>query len=66
MLTRIEKKTPFCTRVTRLSQLIGANRVTKATAVDVHDRLQHMAVGFDDSGVLLFRGDVTKERYMCI
>lgn len=63
MLTRIEKTTPFCCRLTRLSQHVANNRVAKATAVDIHERLQHLAVGFDDSTVLLFRGDVTKERF---
>jgi hypothetical protein len=61
-LDRMEKGSPFCSRVSRVSQHLG-NRPAKATAVAAHSSLGYAAVGFEDSSVLLFKGDVTKERY---
>ena len=31
----------------------------------VHENLNLMAVGFENGSIVLFRGDVTKERYLC-
>lgn len=50
---------PICTRITRAVAGITPS-VVKSLAV--HENLNLMAVGFEDGNVLLFRGDVTRDR----
>ncbi|ERL88484.1 hypothetical protein D910_05870 [Dendroctonus ponderosae] len=50
---------PFCTRVTRATAGTYAVQVSTFT---VHDNLQLMAIGFVDGSLLLYRGDVARDR----
>nr|CAD7588133.1 unnamed protein product [Timema genevievae] len=50
---------PTCVRISRA---IPNNKPTPATALCVHDNLNLMAVGFHDGSIVLFRGDVCRER----
>lgn len=50
---------PVCLRISRA---IPNNKPTPATALSVYDNLNLMAVGFSDGSILLYRGDVTRER----
>lgn len=50
---------PMCVRISRA---IPHNKPTPATALSVYDSLNLMAVGFSDGSILLYRGDVTRER----
>ncbi|XP_069106820.1 vacuolar protein sorting-associated protein 11 homolog isoform X1 [Argopecten irradians] len=59
-LDKIEKGTPVCTRITRA---IPGNKPTPVTCLAVHENLAWMAVGFENGSVVLFKGDVTKDRH---
>ncbi|KAJ4438460.1 hypothetical protein ANN_14405, partial [Periplaneta americana] len=50
---------PMCVRISRA---IPNNKPSPATALSVHDNLNLMAVGFGDGSILLYRGDITRER----
>lgn len=50
---------PYCCRITRA---VPANRAVQVSVLCVHDALQLMAVGFVDGSLLLYRGDITRER----
>ncbi|BES88341.1 RING [Nesidiocoris tenuis] len=50
---------PVCLRVTRVSI---PNKVVIPTAICVSDNMTIMAVGFNDGSILIYRGDVKKER----
>ncbi|XP_063243527.1 vacuolar protein sorting-associated protein 11 homolog isoform X2 [Bacillus rossius redtenbacheri] len=50
---------PLCLRISRTSP---GNKPSPATALCVHDGSCLMAVGFQDGSVLLYRGDVSRER----
>nr|CAD7202335.1 unnamed protein product [Timema douglasi] len=50
---------PTCVRISRA---IPNNKPTPATALCVHENLNLMAVGFHDGSIVLFRGDVCRER----
>lgn len=50
---------PLCIRITRA---IPNNKPTRASALAVHDNLNLMAVGFEDGSILLYRGDITRDR----
>ncbi|PSN48268.1 hypothetical protein C0J52_03049, partial [Blattella germanica] len=50
---------PVCIRITRA---IPNNKPAQATALSVHDNLNLMAVGFSDGSILLFRGDISRDR----
>ena len=58
---------PLCTRISRASAVPGRNHVGGAagqvTCIAVHEGLQHMVLGFADGTVVLFKGDVTKDRH---
>ncbi|KAJ8321881.1 hypothetical protein KUTeg_000352 [Tegillarca granosa] len=51
---------PLCTRITRA---IPGNKPTPVTCLSVHENLNWMAVGFENGSVVLFKGDVTKDRH---
>lgn len=50
---------PLCVRIVRA--VAGIN-VSPVKSLAVHENLNLMAVGFDDGNVLLFRGDITRDR----
>ncbi|XP_033330810.1 vacuolar protein sorting 11 [Megalopta genalis] len=50
---------PSCVRISRA---IPSNRGVPATALYVHTSLTLMAIGFGDGSVMLYRGDLTRER----
>lgn len=51
---------PFCSRMSRVAP--SPNRPSKASCVAVHASLHYTAIGFEDSSLLLFKGDITKEK----
>jgi hypothetical protein len=51
---------PSCSRIVRA---IPGNRPTKVTCLTVHENLNFMAIGFENGSVVLFRGDVMRERH---
>lgn len=59
-LDKMDKGVPACTRLTRA---IPINKPTPVTCFMVHENLNFMAVGFENGAVLLFKGDVTKDRH---
>ncbi|XP_050409252.1 vacuolar protein sorting-associated protein 11 homolog [Patella vulgata] len=59
-LDKMERGNPLCTRITRA---IPGNKPTPVTCLAVHDNLNYMAVGFETGSVVLFKGDVTRERH---
>ncbi|GJQ72175.1 hypothetical protein Trydic_g3267 [Trypoxylus dichotomus] len=54
-----KSETPFCSRITRA---IPNSRAVQANALCVHENLQLLAVGFVDGSLLLYRGDITRDR----
>ena len=50
---------PTCSRIVRA---LPGNRPSRTTALTVHENLNLMATGFENGSVLLFKGDVTRER----
>ncbi|XP_050309231.1 vacuolar protein sorting-associated protein 11 homolog isoform X2 [Anthonomus grandis grandis] len=50
---------PFCQRVTRV---LAGTRPVEVNCLTVHDNLQLMAVGFIDGSLVLYRGDVARDR----
>ncbi|KAK4874130.1 hypothetical protein RN001_013490 [Aquatica leii] len=50
---------PHCCRVSRT---LPGNKPVAATALCVHEGLQLMAVGFADGSLLLYRGEITRDR----
>ncbi|XP_017782805.1 PREDICTED: vacuolar protein sorting-associated protein 11 homolog [Nicrophorus vespilloides] len=50
---------PYCTRITRA---IPNNRAVQVSALCVHDNMQMMAVGFVDGSLILYRGDISRDR----
>ncbi|KAL2740379.1 vacuolar protein sorting-associated protein 11 isoform X1 [Vespula squamosa] len=50
---------PTCVRITRA---IPSYRAVPATALCVHTSLSLMAVGFGDGSIMLYRGNLTRER----
>uniref|UniRef100_A0A2C9MAP2 Vacuolar protein sorting-associated protein 11 homolog n=1 Tax=Biomphalaria glabrata TaxID=6526 RepID=A0A2C9MAP2_BIOGL len=59
-LEKMERGNPACTRLTRA---IPGNKPTPVSAFTVHENLNFMAVGFENGIVLLYKGDVTRERH---
>ncbi|KAK3087703.1 hypothetical protein FSP39_009366 [Pinctada imbricata] len=59
-LEKMERGVPLCTRISRA---IPGNKPTPVTCLSVHDNLNWMAVGFESGSVILFKGDVTKDRH---
>ncbi|XP_064651834.1 vacuolar protein sorting-associated protein 11 homolog [Lineus longissimus] len=60
-LDKVDKTgTPTCTRITRA---IPGNQPTPVQSLTVAENLNYMAVGFENGCVLLFKGDVTKDRH---
>ncbi|RZC36529.1 vacuolar protein sorting-associated protein 11 -like, partial [Asbolus verrucosus] len=58
--SRFDKNgTPYCCRISRA---IPGNRPVHASSLCVHDGLQLMAVGFMDGSLVLYRGDITRDR----
>ncbi|KAJ8916872.1 hypothetical protein NQ315_005879 [Exocentrus adspersus] len=58
--SRIDKSgTPYCHRITRA---ISGNKVIQVSALCVHDGLQLMAIGFVDGSLIIYRGDITRDR----
>lgn len=51
--------TPFCHRITRA---IPGNKPVNASTICVHETLQLLAIGFEDGSLLLYRGEITRER----
>ncbi|CAD6232599.1 GSCOCG00006969001-RA-CDS [Cotesia congregata] len=54
-----KQENPTCIRVSRA---IPSFRAVPATAMYIHPSLSMMAVGFSDGSVMLYRGDVTRDR----
>ncbi|XP_008204135.1 vacuolar protein sorting-associated protein 11 homolog isoform X1 [Nasonia vitripennis] len=50
---------PTCVRISRA---IPSYRAVPASALCVHSSLTLMAVGFEDGSIMLYRGDLTRER----
>lgn len=50
---------PVCVR---MSRTIPQNRPVEACTMCVHDGLQLLAVGFVDGSLILYRGDITRDR----
>ncbi|XP_045478377.1 vacuolar protein sorting-associated protein 11 homolog [Harmonia axyridis] len=50
---------PHCFRVSRA---LPGNRPVQVSALCVHENLQLMALGFIDGSLMLYRGDITRER----
>ncbi|CAH1993182.1 unnamed protein product [Acanthoscelides obtectus] len=50
---------PYCHRITRA---LPGNRPLQASALCVHDNQQLMAVGFIEGSLILYRGDITRDR----
>ncbi|XP_074656340.1 vacuolar protein sorting-associated protein 11 homolog [Tubulanus polymorphus] len=60
-LDKIDKSgIPTCSRIVRA---IPGNNPTPVTCISVHENLNYLAVGFENGSVVLFKGDVTKERH---
>nr|XP_008196910.1 PREDICTED: vacuolar protein sorting-associated protein 11 homolog [Tribolium castaneum] len=58
--SRFDKNgTPFCCRISRA---IPGNRPVHASCLCVHEGAQLMAVGFVDGSLVLYRGDITRDR----
>lgn len=58
--SRLDKNgCPYCYRITRA---IPGNRPVQASTLCVHDNLQMMAVGFIDGSLIIYRGDITRDR----
>ncbi|KAF5277458.1 hypothetical protein FQA39_LY18488 [Lamprigera yunnana] len=55
---RDKHEIPHCCRVTRAI----SNKPVAATALCIHEGLQLMAVGFADGSLLLYRGEITRDR----
>ncbi|XP_066259666.1 vacuolar protein sorting-associated protein 11 homolog [Euwallacea similis] len=54
-----KNKTPFCQRVTRA---VPGPFAVQVSTLTVHDNQRLMAVGFVDGSLLLFRGDISRDR----
>lgn len=50
---------PVCVRVTRLSP---GHKAVQPSCICVHEGMNLFAVGFQDGSILLFRGDLTRDR----
>lgn len=50
---------PTCIRASRAT---SGGHVAQATALCAHANLELMAIGFSDSSVILYRGDITRDR----
>ncbi|XP_064459798.1 vacuolar protein sorting-associated protein 11 homolog isoform X2 [Ornithodoros turicata] len=50
---------PICTRITRA---VAGIMPSPVKSLAVHENLILMAVGFEDGNILLFRGDITRDR----
>ncbi|PVD32476.1 hypothetical protein C0Q70_07915 [Pomacea canaliculata] len=59
-LDKIDKGIPVCTRLTRA---IPSNKPTPVTCFTVHENFNFMAVGFENGTVILYKGDVTRDRH---
>lgn len=46
----------------RVSRCIPQNRAVEACAMCVHDGLQLLAIGFTDGSIILYRGNITRDR----
>nr|XP_023025769.1 vacuolar protein sorting-associated protein 11 homolog [Leptinotarsa decemlineata] len=58
--SRLDKNgSPYCHRITRA---MPANKPVLTSALCVHEDLQLMAVGFVDGSLILYRGDITRDR----
>ncbi|GLV44930.1 Vacuolar protein sorting 11 [Carabus blaptoides fortunei] len=58
--SRLDRQgSPVCVRITRT---IPQNRPVEACCLCVHDGLQLLAVGFVDGSLILYRGDITRDR----
>ncbi|XP_017787997.1 PREDICTED: vacuolar protein sorting-associated protein 11 homolog [Habropoda laboriosa] len=59
-LAKLDKQgSPTCVRISRA---IPSYKAVPATALCVHTNLTLMAVGFADGSIMLYRGDLTRER----
>ncbi|XP_067666114.1 vacuolar protein sorting-associated protein 11 homolog [Haliotis asinina] len=59
-LEKMERGSPICTRISRA---IPGNKPTSVTCVSVHENLNYMAVGFENGVVIVYKGDVTRDRH---
>lgn len=58
--SRLDRQgSPVCVRITRT---IPQNRPVEACCLCVHDGLQLLAVGFVDGSLILYHGDITRDR----
>ncbi|ESN94748.1 hypothetical protein HELRODRAFT_102934 [Helobdella robusta] len=53
--------TPACPRVVRVTSSVDKN--AKPTSLAVHENMNHMAVGFSNACVMLFTGDIMKDKH---
>ncbi|XP_046856298.1 vacuolar protein sorting-associated protein 11 homolog [Xenia sp. Carnegie-2017] len=51
---------PLCMRITRA---LPGNKPVAVTCLSVYENLTQMAVGFEDGSVVVYKGDVTKDRH---
>ncbi|XP_060522802.1 vacuolar protein sorting-associated protein 11 homolog isoform X2 [Cylas formicarius] len=59
-VSRLDKNgIPYCHRI---SKVLPGSRPIQVSVLTVHDGLQLMAIGFVDGSLLLYRGDITRER----
>ncbi|XP_026290082.1 vacuolar protein sorting-associated protein 11 homolog [Frankliniella occidentalis] len=59
-LEKLDKQgLPMCVRISRT---IPNNRPTPVSTICVHENLNLMAVGFTDGSILLYRGDIARDR----
>nr|AZA15237.1 vacuolar protein sorting-associated protein 11 homolog [Anisakis pegreffii] len=62
-MDRCEKEAPFCGRVIRACQLLESSSChPQACIVTLHSSLQHFAIGFSDSSVIYYHGNLLKEK----
>ncbi|ELT88573.1 hypothetical protein CAPTEDRAFT_218778 [Capitella teleta] len=52
---------PTCSRIVRAQ--CGGQQPSPVTALSVHENLNLMAIGFASGSIVLFKGDVTRERH---
>ncbi|CAI9739698.1 sorting-associated 11 homolog [Octopus vulgaris] len=59
-LDKMDRGIPLCTRIARA---IPGNKPSHVTCLTVHENLNWMAIGFECGSVVLYKGDVTRDRH---
>lgn len=61
-----KNETPTCLRVTRLSSILSklssSSKCIHPSCLCIHEGANLLAVGFVDGSILLFRGDITRDK----